>query len=228
MKTTTLPPMKVGKNQTLLPSGVKASNDGKYHYWQCSVSGLETFAKPDYWVKIMAKYKTEANLVKTYVCKKAKALLDAGLTQAEIIKKLSQPANSEDRQARKEQKEEKVRRKQLVKKTRKKSLKGFAVGKEEIIVQDSTGSVVKEVIPVYPWQKDPNYFKSSGTAPLDIEEMSKDVCAFPNRYLDDECRNCPIYDRCQMPEKFTEDDWKKPRKNKGPIVKQIDMSDFTS
>ena len=77
--------MKLGKNQVLLPSGVIASKDGKYHYWACSVSGCKTFAKQDYWIKVIAKYKTEENLIKTYVCKKAQALLDMGKTKEQIV-----------------------------------------------------------------------------------------------------------------------------------------------
>lgn len=211
MKTTTFPPMKVGKNQSLLPSGVKVSNDGKYHYWQCSVSGLETFAKPDYWVKIMTKYKTEENLVKTYVCKKAKAMLDAGIKQEEIIKALTQPKSTEAKLEKKKNKEIKAERKELTKRKKGKSLKSFAVGSVEVAVTNETGSAVVEKVPVYPWQGDPNYFGGRTNSPLSIAEATKDSCAMPNRYLDDECRNCPLYADCAFERKFTEADWKKPR-----------------
>jgi hypothetical protein len=215
MNSTTFPAMKVGKNQTLLPSGVKVSNDGKYHYWQCSVSGLETFAKPDYWVKIMAKYKTEANLVKTYVCKKAKALQDEGMSQADIIATLAPTMTGEAKKARKEARVVKKERKEVIKKSRKPrtpSLKSFAVGKVEVDVQTESGSLVKEVVPVYPWQGNPEYFGSGGTSVITVSEATKDSCALPNRYLDDECRNCPLWKDCTFERKFTESDWKKGKK----------------
>jgi hypothetical protein len=227
MKSTTFPPMKVGKNQTLLPSGVKVSNDGKYHYWQCSVSGLETFAKPDYWVKIMAKYGTEANLVKTYVCKKAQRLLDDGMNQEAIIKVLSQPETKAAKVEKQEAKKIKAERKAALKKVRKpraKGLKSFAVGKVEVEALTDSGSLVKEVVPVYPWQGNPEYFGSGGISVLTVSEATKDSCALPNRYLDDECRNCPLYKDCTFERKFTESDWKKGKK----AVEQVKVTPIRS
>lgn len=142
--------MKLGKNQVLLPSGVIASKDGKYHYWACSVSGLMTFSKPEYWVKVLAKYKTEENLIKTYVCKKAQALLDMGKTKEQIIGLL----NSGEKlpKAKKNPKAPKV------KKEKKASLRSAAVGKVKVAQQNASGSVELVEKPVYPWQNDLHYF----------------------------------------------------------------------
>jgi len=224
MKSTTFPPMKVGKNQTLLPSGVKVSGDGKYHYWQCSVSGLETFAKPDYWVKIMAKFGTEENLVKTYVCKKAQKLLDEGMSQEQIIQVLSQPETVAAKKEKKEAKKIKEERKKLTKRTRKKGLKSFAIASEEVTVQTDTGSFEVEKKPVYPWQNDPNFFKSP-PAPLSIELVTKEACMFPARHLDDECRGCPVYDKCALSIKFTEKDWKSGKRAREKVVVKALVAD---
>jgi hypothetical protein len=216
-----LPPIKVGGNQKLLPSGVVVSKDGKYHYWQCTLSGLMTFAKPDYWVKIMAKYGTEGKLAKTYVCKKAQKLLDAGMSQADIIKTLNVVVDSEAKQARKEARRVKKERKALAKKPRKVRLKSFAVGKVAVEVMTDSGSIELQQVPVYPWQNDPNYFKGSGNTVLSIEDATKDSCALPNRFLDDECNGCPFYDRCAFPNKYTEKDWKRGRGKVEVVVKKI-------
>jgi hypothetical protein len=221
MKTTTFAPMKVGKNQTILPSGVKASNDGKYHYWQCSVSGLETFAKPEYWVKIMAKYGTEENLVKTYVCQKAQKMLAEGMTQAEIIAQLASGKTYVAKKAKKEVKAIKAERKELTKKKRSKGLKSFAVGTVEMAVQEDTGSIKVEKVPVYPWQGDPNYFGGGVNSPLSIAEATRESCAFPAKNLDDECRGCPFHADCKCSARFSEEDWKKPRSKNTVKVTQI-------
>jgi len=237
MKTTTLfPPMKVGKTQVLLPSGVVASKDGKYHLWQCSVSGLGTFAKPDYWVKVMAKYGSEANLVKTYVCKKAQKLLDEGMTQEAIIKVLGDKSGPKKERKvvksdtpglseRQKNRAIKAERKALTKRTRKAGLKSFAVGKVDVKVVTDTGSIEIQKVPVYPWQGDPNYFGSGGTSPLSVCDATKESCAFPNRYLDDECQNCPLYAECVFERKYTESDWKKGKKVVDVKVKEIKSFD---
>lgn len=221
MKLTTLPPIKVGKNQTLLPSGVVQSKDGKYHYWQCSVSGLMTFAKPDYWVKIMAKFKTEENLVKTYVCRKAQNLLDDGKTQAEVIQILSVPVPVGAKKEKQEVKKIKAERKELTKKVRVKGLKSFAVGSVEVAVSNETGSVKIEKVPVYPWQGDPNYFGGGVPSRLSVAEATKDSCVYPAKNLDDECRGCPFHADCRCSARFSEEDWKKPRSKNSVKVTAI-------
>lgn len=235
--------MKLTKNQILLPSGVAVSKDGKYHYWACSVSGFKTFAKPDYWIKIMAKFGSEENLVKTYICKKAQNLLNIGLSREEIrnrLSKLNTVPEKEERkkqkeekvqrqkaikEERKEQKAEKVRRKELVKKPRKKGLKSFAVGKDEVLVQTDTGSLVKEVVPVYPWQGDPNYFRGGPPRPMSIEEATKDSCMFPRRNIDDNCQGCPVYERCTCYIKVDSAEWLKPRTKHEVVIKPLPAFD---
>lgn len=61
----------------------------------------------------------------------------------------------------------------------------------------------------YPWQSDPNYFKSCGDAPLDIGEVTRDTCMFPNQYIDTRCQACTVYDKCALGAKYTAEDWKK-------------------
>jgi len=226
MKSTTVAfqPMKVGKNQVLLPSGIVASKNGQYRYWRCSISGLQTFAKPDYWVKIMAKFKSEENLVKTYVCKKAKKLLEDGKTQAEIIAILSQPVTKESREEKAEKKKIKAERKLIVKGTRKKRLKSFASGSIEVTDSNGEQVIVKKEI-VYPWTGNPDYFKGDGNTPYDVAEVTKDTCIYPSCHLDDECRGCPVYDQCVLGIKFTAEDWKKPRRNLAPKITIINSFD---
>lgn len=221
MKTTTFPPMKVGKKQKLLPSGVKASEDGKYHYWQCSVSGIETFAKPDYWVSIMAKFGSEENLVKTYVCQKAKRMLAEGMTQAEIIAAVASGTTTVAKKEKKEIKAIKAERKALTTKKRAKGLKSFAIGSVEVARTTDSGSIAVEKIPVYPWQGNPDYFGSRTQSTLSIAEATREACAFPAKNLDDECRGCPFHAECKCSARFSEEDWKKPRSKGGVKVTQI-------
>lgn len=217
--TTPFPPIKVGKNQTQLPSGVVVSNDGRYRYFQCSISGSPTFAKKDYWVKIMAKFKTEENLIKTYVCRKAQKLLDEGKSQTEVIAILSGPVGKVKKEKKivspdtpgltekQKNKAIKAERKAALKKMRKprsKGLKSFAIGKVEVEVLTESGGLVKEVVPEYPWQGDPTYFGSGGTSVIPIAEATKDSCAYPNRFLDGECKYCSAFSACSFAGKGTE------------------------
>ncbi len=61
----------------------------------------------------------------------------------------------------------------------------------------------------FPWTGNPDYFKSEST-PLSISEMTKESCAYPNRYLDDQCFGCSIYDSCRCSLKYNKEDMKKP------------------
>lgn len=213
-------PMKLSKTQTLLPSGVAISKDGKYHFWQCSVSGLPTFAKPEYWVKIMAKYGTEENLVKTYVCKKAKQLLDAGETPANIVKLLSITESPEAKKERKATKEVAKERKLATKKVRKVRLKAVKTTKVMEVVNGVETEVVKKT---YPWTDDPHYFAKSGPGIVDFASDTG-TCHYPPRFLDQLCNGCPIYDKCAYTEKYAPGahlDPKKTAKQVAPKVKTI-------
>lgn len=192
--------MKVGKSQILLPSGVMTSRDGSYHYWPCSVSGATMFAPPAYWLTLMERYKTEENLVKTYVSRNAKKYLEADFT-VEQIKELVKDGKL-PKLGGKKKKIEKVKRK------RKAGLKTFAVGTTEVVEQTASGSLEVVKTPVYPWQGNPDYFRSP-PVPFCLETESKFACMFPNRNLDDLCRGCPVFDKCNCDAKFTEKDWAK-------------------
>ena len=70
-----------------------------------------------------------------------------------------------------------------------------------------------------PWTNNPDYFKSD-PIPLSIQAITKAACAYPNRYLDDQCYGCSIYDDCQSSVKYSKEDMKKPLEK--PKIKKID------
>lgn len=187
------------------PSGIQTSANGKYFYWKCNVSGLETFADEKRFKDVVKNYGSEEKLFKTYVLRPAKKYVEAGFSP-ESIKEIASRNNGKlpDLDA-----ASKARKAAMPKKPRKKRLGQFAV--ETVEVKDAvTGSA--ETVKVYPWTGNPDYFKGTGTSAVAVEEASKDICFYPNRNLDDDCRNCPVYDKCVCPAKFSEEDWKKPRK----------------
>lgn len=210
--------MKLGKNQELLPSGVIASKDRKYFYWSCSVTGLKTFANAERFKKILQTYGTEDKLVKTFVASPVKKYLSEGW-DAEAIKaiidankgKLPPPGG-------------KKKAVEKVKKVRKPRLKQFALGSETVPVHQASGSFEVETKPVYPWSNDPDYFRSVPT-PLNLADSTKDSCAYPNRYLDDRCKGCSIYDRCTFKGKYDPSDWKKGTPRNEVIIKKLDTSE---
>ncbi len=210
MKNTT----KLGKNQELLPSGIIASKDRKYFYWECSKTGLKTFANAERFKKVVANFGSEAKLVKEFVAAPVKKYLAEGWdieAIKEIIKvnkgKLPPPGG----------RKEKVEK---VKKVRKPSLKAFAVATLEVPVQQATGSFEVEAKPVYPWSNDPDYFRSV-PSPVSIADATKDSCAYPNRYLDARCKGCSIYDQCSFKSKYTAADWKKNEPRNDVKVKEL-------
>ena len=70
---------------------------------------------------------------------------------------------------------------------------------------------------------DPHYFLTpGGFPPASVEDITKDTCLFPARYLDDECRNSTVYDHYVLAGKFTADDWKKGKKKAALVVKKLD------
>ncbi len=195
--------LKIGKSQIVLPSGIVTSRDGVYHYWVCSVSGEMAFAPPEYWQKVLEKYGSEEGVVKNYVCRKAQKMLDSGKTRAEVQAVLADGGLKPLKKRKKEKK---------AKKEKKPSLKSFSVGK--VVVKETKENGVVEIVKVekvYPWQTNPDYFKSTPSV-VSIGDMTKECCAFPNRYLDDECRNCTIYNECTFERKYTEEDWKSAKK----------------
>lgn len=194
--------MKLGKNQELLPSGVIASKDRKYFYWSCSKTGLKTFANADRFKKILQTYGTEDKLVKTFVASPVKKYLSEGWDIDAIKAIIESNSGKLPPVGGKKKAVEKV------KKTRKPRLKSFAVGSLTVPVQQMSGSFEVETKPVYPWSNDPDYFRSS-PSPVNVGEATKDSCAYPNRYLDDRCQGCSLYDKCNFKSKYTPEDWKK-------------------
>ena len=69
------------------PSGIETSANGKYYYWKCNVSGLETFAPEERFKEVVAKYGSEEKLFKTYVLRPVQKYIDNGF-DAEYIKSL--------------------------------------------------------------------------------------------------------------------------------------------
>lgn len=194
------------------------SKDGKYHYWECTVSGLMTFAKPDYWQKVMAKFKTEENLAKTYVCRKAQKLLDAGMSPEKIREMLNDPMAKKlaAKTHPKEPKEPKA------KKAGKRGRPAKIVTTEQVKTETGEVKTVERV--TYPWSHDPtNYFKSLDNGFVDVSEVTKTTCIYPNRYLDDQCYGCSSYAKCSFTSKYTEDDWKKGKKKDEVKIRRIVM-----
>lgn len=202
------------------PSGVQTSANGKYFYWKCNVSGLETFADEKRFKEVVSNFGGEDKLFKTYVLRPVKKYVDAGFS-AEQIKKLIADNDGKLPSLDGKAKERKAELKKL-KKPRKKRLGKFATGETVEQVSTETGAVEEVKLKVYPWSNNPDYFKSP-PQPLDVAEVTKEACMFPNRHLDEQCRGCPVYDRCTCPVKLGEADWNAPRRNAQPKVKQIDV-----
>ncbi len=198
------------------------SANGKYRYWRCVVSGLETFAPEDRFKEVVAKYGSEEKLFKTYVLRPVKKLVDAGF-DAKHIKELIRANKGK---LPKESDESKERKKAIkkAKKPRKKHLGQFAVG--EVTVQKATesGSVEEVTQKVYAWTGNPDYFKSEPSI-LNIADETKSGCMFPNRYLDDMCHGCRVYDLCASALKCGDADWKNPKKRNEVKITPINAWD---
>ncbi len=181
------------------PSGIEQSANGKYFYWKCNISGLQTFADEARFKDVVEKYGCEEKLFKTYVLRPAKKYADAGFdaqTIKEIAKKHGGKLPSLD--------------KAQADKTPVKSKKGPKKGISE--ADEVKISVVEvEPVKVYVWSGNPDYFKSPAVS-LPVGEVTKTACLYPNRQLDNDCRGCSIYAECACPAKFSEEDWKKPSK----------------
>jgi hypothetical protein len=187
--------MKLGKNQELRPSGIIGSKDGKYFYWNCTISGLATFANADRFKKLVEQFGTEENLFKTFVSRPVKKYLAAGYSTEQVYEILKKNGNKlpslngDDSTITKVPSERKKRE------------------KKEVHDEPSQPKVQEK--PIYAWQNDPTYFTGGQVAPnpLVYEEITHDVCFHPNRYLDDMCRECPLYSRCNHKEKYQPEDW---------------------
>lgn len=198
-------------------SGVQSSANGKYFYWHCNISGLETFADAKRFAEVVKKYGTEENLFKTYVLRPVQKYVDADFS-VESIKRLIENNGGK-----------KIpplggKKVKPVKKPRKKTLKQFAIKTVEVNETTSTGSVEVVQKKIYPWTDKPDYFKDGPPAPFDVRDATLDTCLFPNVHLNDMCLNCPVYDECQLPAKYSDADRKNPKNHKrDPKVTPIDV-----
>jgi hypothetical protein len=188
------------------PSGIEVSANGNYYYWNCNVSGLETFAPEARFKEVVAKYGSEEKLFKTYVLRPVQKYVEAGF-DADYIKKLIAANDGKLPSMDGKAKE----RKKALKKPRKQRLKKFAVGEVVIQQTNDTGSLEEVKQKVYPWTGNPDYFKSE-PVPFDVALESGDTCFYPNRMLQDMCYGCAIYDKCKCHLKMGEADWKNPKK----------------
>jgi hypothetical protein len=59
---------------------------------------------------------------------------------------------------------------------------------------------------------------------LNIAEASKNTCLYPNRYLDDDCHGCGIYEICSFGGKYKPEDWKKKNTRNEVIIKKLDTN----
>ena len=59
---------------------------------------------------------------------------------------------------------------------------------------------------------------------LNIAEASKNACLYPNRYLDDACYGCDIYEICGFGGKYKPEDWKKKNTRNEVIIKKLDTN----
>ena len=185
------------------PSGIEVSANGKYYYWKCNVSGLETFAPEDRFKEVVAKFGGEDKLFQTYVLRPVQKMLNNGFS-VESIKDIIKANKGK---LPKKNAEEKERKKAIkaAKKPRKKGLKQFAVGEVKVVETTASGSVEEVTQKVYLWTGNPDSFKGT-PIPLCIADETKNSCLYPNKYLDDQCYGCSAYAECQSPLKISEAD----------------------
>jgi len=208
--------IKVGKNKHVRPSGIVASNNGKYFYFACNVTGAETFAKPDYFEKLIKRYGSEEKLFTDFVSKKVKILRKAGFTDEQIKKSVAEGKDlMEELPSPVEVKKEKGKR------GRKKKV--VVDGVVEVAANDEPGQPKPQERVIYPWSNDPTYF-TSPIAPFNVEDETRATCLFPARHLDDLCYGCPVHDQCKNELRCNEEDWKSGKKKRTEVVrKEIDV-----
>lgn len=192
------------------PSGVEQSANGKYYYWKCNISGLETFAVEKRFKEVVKNFGSEAKLVKEYVLRPAQKYIDAGF-DADYVKSL---VKANDGKLPRIDASEKARKKEIKKlkgkRGRKPKLKQFAVGEEVTRQVTASGSIEEVVQKVYAWTGNPDYFKSPPHE-LTVEDATKEACLYPARQLDDLCYGCPVYDRCTCALKVSAEERNSPK-----------------
>lgn len=197
-----------------LASGIETSANGNYFYWKCNITGKETFADKNRFNDVVKTYGSQEALFKEYVLASAKKYLKNGF-DAESIKSLYISNNGDLPKLESSKPVHKIKKKR----GRKKGLKQFQTAPESGSYSPDIQQVVK-----YPWSENPDYFKGVNT-PLDIQNVTKDTCLYPNRHIDDQCFGCSIYDTCSFGGKFKPEDWKKKNIRNEVIIKKIDLSE---
>jgi len=192
------------------PSGVEQSANGKYYYWKCNISGLETLAVEKRFKEVVKNFGSEAKLVKEYVLRPAQKYIDAGF-DADYVKSL---VKANDGKLPRIDASEKARKKEIKKlkgkRGRKPKLKQFAVGEEITRQVSASGSIEEVVQKVYAWTGNPDYFKSPPHE-VTVEDATKEACLYPARQLDDLCYGCPVYDRCTCALKVSAEERNSPK-----------------
>lgn len=194
------------------------SANGKYIYPVCSVTGLKTFARPDYFASVLAKKfgGSEERMVKEFVFREVKKYLDAGISKEEILDIIKRNKGKLPKL------EPKISKEKIPKKERKKRLKASAVTKTTEV--NSEGVTVEVVKKTYPWSEDPqHYFAGTPPSPLDVS-LEKDSCHRPNYFLDNMCHGCPLYANCGFERKYGPEDYLDAKKNKrqsATVVKKL-------
>jgi hypothetical protein len=215
---------KIGKSHTVCPSGLVVNQTGDLFFWPCTVSGIYTFAYKDRFEKnVLPEYGNDENrLMKEFISAPAKRYLAAGYTPEQIRELANKsdgslPSLSGNPRKTKEIKEKieaenketkaiRDERKALIEKTKKKhepSTLDAALVSTNVIESSAQASVKVEKI--YAWSGNPDYFKSVTITVLDVGEVTKDTCLYTNHFLDSECSGCPVYDKCSLSIKFTEE-----------------------
>ena len=173
------------------PNLIAVSKDGKYVYPVDSITGHKTFAPIDYFKNLVStKYGGSVErFVKEYVTRETKKYLQLNYTP-EQIKEIA----SKNKNHRLPKIATKIKRDpRLPKRERKPNILKQASTSETTI---TNGDGKTEVIRVYPWSNNPDYFKGNDS-PFDIVEASKVACHRPDMYLDADCWECPLYTQCQ-------------------------------
>lgn len=203
------------------PSGIEQSANGKYFYWKCNISGLETFADEKRFNEVVKNYGSEEKLFKEYVLRPAQKYIDAGF-DATYVRELAERSGGKLPRLDAGEKARKKEIKELTgkKRGRKPKLKNFASGESIETVINSDGVSEEVVRKVYPWSGNPDYFRSPPSM-MDVSEATKDTCLYPNRYLDDSCYGCPVYANCTCKLKMGEEDWKQPKKKQDVKITPI-------
>ena len=195
--------MRTKSKRTIRPSGVEQTDS--MFYWKCSVSGLVMFATPERFADVVKNFGSEENLVKTYVLRPVKKYVDAGYT-SEQIKAII--AKHDGKLPPLECNNTEVKTANVVRPEKKHS-DSIVVDAIEIKPIEQP----KEKPPVvYDWQGSPDYFKGIA-APNNLREDTKEICFYPGRNIEDQCRGCLIYSDCTCSAKFSPEDQLKPRRN---------------